>query len=245
MNFAKNAFHTTIAAAVLSAAWVAGAQAAAVEGTIYQRTAADPTGKGTTVDYWSFTLTSAALVDIDVRSNEGYTNGWGAHPGAYVDLNGDGEITLSDTQFRVFADHVAPDTEVIDADDSPSYTPPGNANGWGDGSLLLRDSYLSTALDVGTYVIAFGDYSLTLDEAVAGFNTGDAISGATGLNPFTGATGQDHFDYRITFNFTNFETGAAMDVRVAPPSAVPVPGAIWLLGSALSGMGVLRRRRAA
>ena len=244
MNFAKKPLLTPIAAAILGVACTAGAHAGTVDGTIYQRTAADPTGKGTTVDYWSFTLTQAANVEIDVLSNEGYTNGWGAHPGAYVDLNGDGEITLSDTQFRVFADHVALDTEVIDADDSPSYAPPGTSNGWGDGSLLMRDSYLNTALDVGTYVIAFGDYSMTLAEAVDGFNVGDAIAGATGLNPFTGANGQDHFDYRLTFNFTDFETGAAMNVRVAPPSAVPVPGAIWLLGSALSGMGVLRRRRA-
>lgn len=233
-------------AGALILAFAGGAQAheAVVLGTIHKMTAADPSGAGTTVDFWEFTLDTAANVEIDVLSNEGYTNGWGAHPGAYVDLNGDGEITVSDTHFRIFAGSVALDTEVIDADDSPSYTPPGNNNGWADGSLMLRDSYLQTVLDAGHYVIAFGDYQLTLAEAVAGFNTADVISGNTGLNPLTGAIGQDHFDYQLTFAFSDFATGEELHVDVTP-APVPLPAAVWMLGSALTGLGVLRRRRAA
>ncbi|WP_197488466.1 hypothetical protein [Methylomonas koyamae] len=241
----------SLLALALSAAAVSSAQAATVNGTIYKAT--DPVlGAGTTVDYWSFTLSAAANVIIDVRANEGYSNGWGSHPGSYVDLNGDGEITLADTQFRLYQDYVSLDTEVTSADDGKAYTPPGNTDGWADGSLASRDSYLSTALEAGHYVIAFGDYKLDINDAVAGFNTGDAITAATGTNPFTGATGQDHFDYQLTFLATDYDTGAnlalnPLQVTVGgePVQPVPVPGAVWLFGSALAGFLGLGKRKTA
>lgn len=241
----------SLRALVLSAAAVSGAQAATVNGTIYQAT--DPVlGAGTTIDYWSFTLTSAANVIIDVRANEGYATGWGAHPGAYVDLNGDGEITLADTQFRLYQGFVSLDTEVTSADDGPSYTPPGDTDGWADGTLASRDSYLSTALEAGNYVIALGDWNLTIDDAIAGFNAGDSIAGATGVNPFTGAIGQDHFDYQLTILATDFETGDILTPNPTkvtlggdPVQPVPLPGAVWLFGSALAGyLGLAKRKPA-
>lgn len=241
----------SLLALALSAATVSGAKAATVNGTIHKAT--DPVlGAGTTIDYWAFTLSAAANVIIDVRANEGYSNGWGSHPGAYVDLNGDGEITLADTQFRLYQDYVSLDTEVTSADDGKAYTPPGNSDGWADGSLLSRDSYLSTALDAGHYVIAFGDYKLDINDAVAGFNTGDNITAATGTNPFTGATGQDHFDYQLTFLATDYDTGANLTLNPIqvtvggePVQPVPVPGAVWLFGSALAGFLSLGKRKSA
>ncbi|OAI04852.1 hypothetical protein A1353_12295 [Methylomonas methanica] len=233
----------TLAIALLG---LSSAQAEVVNGTIYKTV--DPVhGAGTTIDFYSFSLSSAANVVIDVLANEGYAAGWGAHPGAYVDLNGDGELTLADSQFRIFQDTVSLDTEIVSGDDSPAYTIPGNTGGWADGSLLSRDSYLATALDVGNYIIAFGDYSLTIEEAVLGFNKGDTITGATGLNPVTGATGQDHFDYQITLTATDYVTGANLPLTITGEgvSAVPVPGAVWLFGSALAGLGVFGKRRTA
>lgn len=238
----SSALRKTAGAITLALLGLTGAQAAAVDGTIYRNTAASPTGAGTTVDYYYFTLTSAANVIIDVRANEGYVTAWGNHPGAYVDLNGDGEITLADTQFRLYQDSLSAANEVLSGDDSPNWAAPGNSNGWADGSLNGRDSYVSTALDVGSYILAFGDYQLTTAEAVAGFNAGDAISGGTGVNPFTGATGQDHFDYRITFSFNDFDTNQALNVGVST-SPVPVPGAVWLFGSVLAGFGVFGKRK--
>jgi len=232
----------TAGAIALALLGLTGAQAADVNGTIYRHTADHATGAGTTVDYWSFTLTSAANVVIDVRANEGYVTGWGNHPGAYVDLNNDGEITLADTQFRLFQGSVALDSEVLSGDDSPNWSAPGNTNGWADGSLNGRDSYVSTALDVGTYILALGDFRLDIGEAVAGFNPADAITAGTGINPFTGATGQDHFDYQIRFSFTDFDTGAVLNVT---PTAVPLPGAVWLFGSVLAGLTAVGKRKKA
>lgn len=244
MNKKPSVLRKTTAVIIVSLLGMSAAQASVSSGTIYSHTAADASGAGTTVDYWYFSLASAANIVLDVRANEGYTAGWGQHPDNYVDLNGDGEITIADTQFRVFQDTVSLDTEVISADDSPSYTIPGNTNGWADGSLNTRDSYLSTALDVGNYIVALGDYKLTSEKAVAGFNAGDALTGATGVNTVTGAIGQNHFDYQLTLTATDYATGAALPVSLNV-AAVPVPGAVWLFGSALAGFLGLRRRKLA
>lgn len=243
----------TMLALAVSLAASSAAQAAVVTGTI--RAATDATyGAGTTIDYWAFDLSADANIVIDVRANEGYTSGWGGHPNAYVDLNGDGEITLADTQFRLYQDTVSIDTEVTSADDGSSYTPPGNTNGWADGTLMSRDSYLSTALGAGHYIIAFGDYKLDSNDGAQGFNAGDTITAATGINPFTGATGQDHFDYQLTFLASDFTTGDSLNVNAfrvnlsgdpIDPAPVPVPGAVWLFGSVLAGyLGSAKRKSA-
>lgn len=216
-----------------------------VSGTINKAT--HPSlGAGVSVDYWSFTLASDANVVIDVLSNEGVTNAWGSPPGAYEDLNHDGEITLSDTHFLLFNGSVTSTSQIAAADDSGAYTFAHDINGWGDGTLSLRDSYFksATALSAGTYYIAFSDYQLTTAEAVQRFNAGDTITAATGINPFTGATGQDHFDYTFTIVATDAVTGAALNVNTqfAP---VPVPGAVWLFGSALAGLTAFGRRKSA
>jgi hypothetical protein len=244
INNNPSVLRKTAAVIVVSLLGMSAAQANVFSGTIYSHTAADASGVGSTVDYLYFSLASAANIVLDVRANEGYTSGWGQHPDSYIDLNGDGEITIADTQFRVFQDTVSLDTEVISADDSPAYTIPGNTDGWADGSLNTRDSYLSTALDAGNYIIALGDYALTSVEAVAGFNAGDALTGATGVNTVTGAIGQNHFDYQLTLTATDYATGAVLPVSLTA-SPVPVPGAVWLFGSTLAGFLGLRRRKLA
>ncbi|MDD2758670.1 MAG: PEP-CTERM sorting domain-containing protein [Methylomonas sp.] len=241
----------TMLALTMSLAAAATAQADVFTGTI--NATIDPThGKGTTIDYWAFSLSADANVIIDVRANEGYVNSWGSHPGAYVDLNGDGEITLSDTQFRLYQDSVSLDTEIVAADDGAGYTSPGNSNGWADGTLSRNDSYLSTALQAGNYIIAFGDYDLDTNDAIRGFNSGDNIAAYTGINPFTGVTGQDHFDYQITLQAFDFNNGGSLsaqaiqvDATGTPINPVPVPGAVWLFGTALAGfLGSVKRKRA-
>lgn len=232
------------AALAVSLACMQGAHADTITGTIYKQVATDPRGAGSTIDYWQFSLSADANIVIDVRANEGLTTVFGQHPLNYVDLNGDGEITLADTHFHIFQDTVS-GTPIASADDiSGSYTP--GANGWADGSLNSRDSYLSTAFQAGTYIIAFGDYQITNAEAIAGFNATDALTGQTTAT----VPGQDHFDYQLALTATNFDTGAEFTVALqaipAPnPSAVPVPAAIWLFGSAMAGFGVTRNRRKA
>lgn len=261
-NFPIPLRKNTVATALLILCATNTQAADLVTGTIYAVPSSASSGAGTTVDYYQFTLSQAANVEIDVLANEGYVNSWGSPPIAYQDLNHDGEITLADTQFRLYQDSVSLANEITSADDaSAAFSLPGNTGGWGDGSLINRDSYLQTALDVGTYIIAFGDYSLTSQEAVNGFNAGDALTAATGINPFTGATGQNHFDYQISFNFVNFDTNQAFSAPVeqianpggfglpsvttsfTTPAAVPVPGAVWFFGTAVAGFSALRKRK--
>lgn len=210
--------------AALSIFSIPAAQAATatVSGTIYQLT--NP--NATTIDYWAINLSAEAIIEIDVRANEGFLTSLPGPPGAYSDLNGDGEITLADTQFRIYQDTVSAATEVATADDSAAYTT-GLGDGWADGTLNSRDSYGQWQLGAGSYIMAFGDYQLTTADAIGGLNTGDTLG-----------SNQTHTDYQITIT-------ADVPFTVSPVTAVPIPAAVWLFGSALTGFGLFGRKQKA
>ena len=136
---------------------------------------------------------------------------------SWVDVNGDGEDSYIDSVVYVFNDIVAGNNLYTFNDDAP-----GADVGREDGSIRNNDSYISQYFEAGNYILAISDYAFDIDEAVAGLNQSCTI-------PYTSGVG-DYGDYQITF------TG---DVSV-----VPIPGAIWLLGSGLLGLiGIQKNKK--
>ena len=210
----------TLAFSLLS---IASAQASTstVSGTIHQQT--NP--NATTLDYWRIDLSADSVFEVDVLANEGYLTSKPGPPGAYSDLNGDGEITLMDSHLRIYKNSVATANEVATADDSAAYSD-GSGDGWGDGSLNSRDSYGMWEFTAGTYILAFGDYNVQAADPVAGINAGDTLG-----------SNQTHADYQIKF---------AADVPfTVTPTTVPLPAAVWLFGSAIAGLGFFGRKKQA
>ncbi len=172
------------------------------------------------VDYWNFTVNTTGTVTIDVLSWERDPDEW-----FWVDVNGDGEDSFIDSYIRVFKDSLAAENIYASNDDSAG-------NFGDDGTIRGNDSYISETFEAGDYIIAisscgypaYGEYPgyFTVDEAVDGYNQRAII-------PYSEGEG-DHGDYRIT---------VSGDV-----SAVPLPAAVWLLGSGIAGLAALKRRSA-
>ncbi|WP_020166463.1 MULTISPECIES: DVUA0089 family protein [Methylotenera] len=91
-----------------------------------------------------------------------------------------------------------------------------------DVSFLNNNSLISRNLNIGSYVLAVSTYDFSLSEAISGYN------------------GSVNFindgDVKITISSHN---GVA---EFTNPSAVPVPAAAWLFGSALMGFAGFRRK---
>jgi hypothetical protein len=136
-----------------------------------------------------------------------------------VDVNGDGEESFIDSSIHVFQGTLDAANIYASNDDSSSA-------GFDDGTIRGNDSFLSQFFEAGDYILAVSscgyppDY-FTVDEAVAGLNQKAII-------PYSSGEG-DWGDYRIAV------TG---DV-----SAVPLPAAVWLLGSGVAGLAALRKRK--
>lgn len=219
-QYQKSLLNTaTIIAASLLYLPLAQAATSTVSGTIYQQA----TPAGTTIDYWKVVLSADSVFELDVLANEGYLTSKPGPPGAYVDLNGDGEITLMDSHLRIYKNSVATANEVANADDTAAYSD-GTADGWADGTVNTRDSYGMWEFTAGTYIVAFGDYNIQAPDPIAGLNTGDTLPSS-----------QTHADYQIKFT-------ADVPFTVTP-NPVPVPAAIWLFGSAISGFGLFGRKK--
>jgi len=226
----------TVLAAAITLACANIAQAAVVNGTIFEQIGGPTNVKGTTVDIYNINLTADSILEIDMMASESLTGSLAAHPLALYDLNGDGEYTVMDGHMKLYKDGV----EVGIADDTSAYSNPGNINGWQDGTISSRDSYLLLNLSAGDYTLAVADYNLQAADVLAGFNTGDTLG-----------NNQTHADYRLSIMaFDDFELdgnnnpnyGNSLDITV---SQVPVPAAAWLFGSAMMGFGAISRRKRA
>ncbi len=237
MNKLKPKYLSAAIVTTLSLMSATAAQSAVVEGTIYQQVGGATNVSGTTIDYYDITLAANGVLEIDMLAMESYSGSLAIHPGGLVDLNEDGEHTALDGHIRLFpgTNYAA---EVGIADDSSAYTPPGNSNGWADGSISSRDSYLLLGLNAGTYRLAVSDYNMTRQDVIDGFNPTDTL-----LN------GRTHADYTLAINaYADYDfddngnpvIGNSIAVAV---SQVPVPSAVWLFGSAIAGFGSFRSRK--
>lgn len=97
----------------------------------------------------------------------------------------------------------------------------------------------------------FGDsFVLLFETSLTNFKDDASTALYTGLVTDPGGNNASRLDCTgvlfvcSTFGFSNFSSGAASPVVTAPPPAAPEPGSFALLGAALAGLGVVRRRRA-
>jgi hypothetical protein len=103
-----------------------------------------------------------------------------------------------------------------------------------DGSLLgTTDSYWTspTPLSVGTYLVTIGEVGYSESAALLGYDAGNFFEDNTDACYFDGeCLTEGHWQLTISGN-------------VALPTEVPVPGALWLFGSALAGLGWARKKQ--
>lgn len=201
---------------ILTAAGHAGAAEVVFGGSIIQESYdANNTALDTiSVDYWNFTVNTPGTVTIDVLSWERSSVDW-----TWVDVNGDGEDSFIDSSIHIFKGSLDAANIYASNDDSA-------ANFGNDGTIRGNDSFISQDFEAGDYIIAISSCGYPSDY----FSVGEALAGLNqnAIIPYTTGEG-DHGDYRIT---------VSGDV-----SAVPVPAAVWLLGSGIAGLAALKRRR--
>lgn len=91
-----------------------------------------------------------------------------------------------------------------------------------DDSGFLNNAFIDRSLAIGNYVLAVSTYTFSLSEAISGYN-----GSVNFLN-----------DGNVDVTISSRD-GVA---QFANPSAVPVPAAAWLFGSALLGFAGFRRK---
>ncbi|KAL4160166.1 hypothetical protein PRNP1_000737 [Phytophthora ramorum] len=123
-----------------------------VDGTITS------TATFTSVDYVDFTLSSDAVVELDILSVEEKKSGGTT---SYVDLNGDCNAGYLDTSIVLFRfGSTGALTALATNDNSPT------GYGSADGSISSLDSYLINRLTAGNYRLAVSATGLTPTQAV-------------------------------------------------------------------------------
>jgi hypothetical protein len=93
-----------------------------------------------------------------------------------------------------------------------------------DGFNGLYDSLISWELDAGNYIVALAQFGTDLTQSPT-------------LAEIVWSTDSEDFDGLTSFY--------ALDINVTPlqaPSAVPVPAAVWLFGSAFMGLLGMRKK---
>ncbi len=220
---------------------------------------------GTTFDAWKVNMQTAGNFTVDVMAYEASQSNIGTAGYYASDLNVDGELTwldpdtywyhddgtLNATDAIVRCDDVANNCNSPNSTYFNGYTSTSSpivtathqqSEASADGSIhFRRDPWYGVTAAAGNYLFLIADFRLDPAEAEGGINgfggTADNFSPPTG---FVGGI-TDHADYRVTFSSDtlNFSVnGNSITV-----SQVPVPGAVWLFGSALVGIVGLRRRK--
>lgn len=249
------------AATMVAAACAAPAQASSqlvIDGTLYREAA------GTTFDVWKIKILGTGTFTVDVAAyeatqNNATTAGYYSH-----DINGDGELTWldADTYFYHDTGSIKQTDAIFRCDDVNNncggstgasnyfngYTPATSpltrttrleSEASVDGSIhFRRDPWYDVSVNTpGDYLFLVADFRLDPNEAEAGINAGDSFSPPGNfIGPIT-----DHADYRVTFSSDNLRF--SLSGNTITVSQVPLPGAVWLFGSALLGFVGMSRRK--
>lgn len=249
---------TLIAVTLLSAVSMAPAHAAntlTIDGTLLKNAG------GTTFDAWKFKILGTGSFNVDVAAYEASQNNI-ATAGYYnSDINADGELTWldSDTYFYHDSGTIKATDAIFRCDDVANncnetsnyfngYTPASSpltritrlqSETPIDGSVhFRRDAWYDVTVNTpGDYLFLMADFRLDPAEAAGGINANDSFSAPTGIvNPIL-----DHADYKVTFSSTNMLF--SINGNTITVSQVPVPGAVWLFGTAMAGIAGFARRK--
>ena len=251
--------HSMLAASLslLALAPLSNAQAntAVVSGTINQVTG------GTSFDTWKINMQTTGAFTVDLRAYEASQSSTTTAGYYAADINGDGELTWLDPDTYFYKDdgHLDAVDALVRCDDTQNncavyqngltaFTSPAvvtthlQSETPVDGSIhFRRDPWFDVNLQAGDYSYLVADFRLDPAEAAGGYNgfggSADNFSQPTGfVNPIL-----DHADYQITFSSDTMNFNVSGNTITV--SAVPVPAAVWLFGSALAGFGVLNRKK--
>jgi hypothetical protein len=251
--------HSILAASLslLALAPLTNAQAnsAVVSGTINQVTG------GTSFDTWKISMQTVGTFTVDLRAYEASQSNIASAGYATSDLNGDGELTWLDPDTYFYKDdgHLDAVDALVRCDDTANNcavyqngltaaTSPAvvtthlQSETPVDGSThFRRDPWFDVTLAAGDYLYLIADYLLAPAEAAGGYNgfggSADTFSKPTN---FVGGV-LDHGDYQITFSSDTLNFNVSGNTITV--SAVPVPAAVWLFGSALAGFGAFSRKK--
>lgn len=252
-----------LAAGVASCIWFAPAEANTL---VIQDQLEQLSPGNTNFDTWKFKVLANGTFTVDVAAYEATQSNVATAGYATHDINNDGELTWLDADTQWYKDdgHLdSPADAIVRCDDTANNCPrypgatqmnqspvvPGpisiathqQSEAALDGSVHFRRDpwYDITFTQTGDFLFLVAAYTLNYAEANSGVNTTD-FSPPTG---FVGTPTLDHADYKITFSSDtlNFSrVGNTINV-----TSVPLPGAVWLFGSAIAGlMGCGRRKTA-
>lgn len=249
----KTLLHFLGAAGLLGLVSIAPAAANTVQfsGTLLKETG------GTTFDVWKFNVLAGGSFTVDVLAYEASQSNINTAGYYTSDLNGDGELTWLDADtyfYRATGQPLAAADALVRCDDTANNCPVyqnGLNSGTSpvrvatrqqsetsvDGSIhFRRDPWYEVDIDAGSYLFLMADFRLDPAEAAGGINANDSFSPPTGFaSPIA-----DHADYRVTLSSDTLHF--TIDGDTVTVSAVPVPAALWLFGSAAAGLGAFGRR---
>lgn len=231
-----------------------------INGTIYKN------DLGTTIDAWKFNILGTGTFTVDVAAYSASQNNVN-HADYYTnDINGDGKLTWLDPDtyfYHSTGNPILATDAIFRCDDVQNncggatgasnyfngYTPetspltrisrPSSEERVNGSIHFRRDPWYDVTVNTpGEYLFLMADFRLDPNEAEAGININDSFSAPSGfIDPIL-----DHATYRVTFSSTDMRFSIDGDTITVRP--VPVPGAIWFLGSALLGFAGLRRNTA-
>ena len=170
-------------------------------------------------------------------------------PDSYILTTGDGAVTANNPPLTAgdsFSKTFAVDGNVSNG------TVASHHLGWFDLGFnnTGSDSYsIGVTLDYQLNAVASGEFADS-DVTVDFFNSDNSFSGQNAVNAsvFALANASQSGSSGL-FSFTlgpNASEGLSADVTIngnLQASPVPVPGAVWLFGSAMAGMGLIGRRK--
>ncbi len=222
-----------------------------VSGTLFKN------ASGTTFDTWNINLLTAGSFTVDLKAYEASQSNI-ATAGYYTaDINGDGELTWLDPDTYLYKNdgHLDAADALVRCDDTANncavyqngltaatspvvVTTHQQSEVFVDGSIhFRRDPWYDVNAAAGNYSLLIADYRLDPAEAAAGINQNDSFSAPSNfVNPIL-----DHGDYQIKLSSDSLNF--AVSGNTITVSQVPLPGAVWLFGSAMLGLLATVRRK--